>query len=399
MRPVQLWLPTLTDNLATAESQRDAQRAMKAWKGEHRVWLLPDVKEEIHWYEPTEDGKNHLSVLAIPAEHLDCLDVFHIGDDGQVWGLASASRFPASRIDSLLTAWLNLFSLEGNVTLACAPESIPLKIPKIQGKEIMYEDSRVQLLPGPTFPITEVDESSRSVRLRWPPAAGMPEPISPDAESAEYYGPMQRVDDKGLPIAMSRRKPHIRSLHTICRLPRPFEELVPCGVGMDTLYGSLQMTDIAQQGARDPEGALQKAKNAAALYLSEGQTTQELAWSLPALAQEGKEVAFKHAWFRLNLPDARTPEKAMQSSAWQQEMRKLVPVRRAWGLLGLLWVLLLDQLEDGRTFQACERCRRIFGGKRGKRFCGPGDNRTCFQQRRAADRRRERAMHSRAGQD
>ena len=83
MRPIQLWLPTLDDNLSLSDAQRDAQRAMKAWKGESRVWLLPELKNQIRWYEPIGDGKTHLSVLAIPAETLDCVDVFHIGENGQ----------------------------------------------------------------------------------------------------------------------------------------------------------------------------------------------------------------------------------------------------------------------------------------------------------------------------
>jgi hypothetical protein len=223
----------------------------------------------------------------------------------------------------------------------------------------------------------------------------MPVPISPDVESAEYYGPMQRGDDEGLPIAISQRDPKIRSLHVICGLPKPFDELVPYGAGMDTLYGCAQMRQIAQQSAHDSEGALQKAKDAAAQYVTEGQTTQELAWFLPTLAKEGRKVALDHAWLRLNLPEYRTPHEAMQSSEWKKEMEKLVPIRRAWGVLGLLWVMLLDRLEDGRIFQACERCNRIIGGRRGKRFCGSEDNRACFQQRRAADRQRERARHSR----
>lgn len=118
MRPIQLWLPTLTDSLSRAPSQRDAQRAIQAWKGECRVWLLPDLRKEVRWDEPIGDAKRRLPVLAIPAETLDCVDVFHIGEDARVWGLGSDPQFPAGGIDSLLRTWLNLFSAEGDVTFS-----------------------------------------------------------------------------------------------------------------------------------------------------------------------------------------------------------------------------------------------------------------------------------------
>ena len=394
MRPIQLWLPTLTDSLSRAPSQRDAQRAMQAWKGECRVWLLPDLKKEVRSEEPIGDGNGSFRVLAIPAETLDCVDVFHIGENGQVWGQGSAIRFPAGSTDSLLKAWLNLFSLEDNVSLSCAPDSIILKMPHFRGKKIKYKKARVRLMPGPTLPVAKVNKRSLTLRMKWPPEGGMPASISPEAESVEHYGPMQRADRDGLSIAISRRDPKIRSLHAICRLPRPFEKLLPCGAGIETLNGYAEMREIIRQSARDPEGALQKAKNAAGGYLSEGQTTQQMAWFLPTFSKEGVKMALHHALFRWNLPECETAEEAMRSSAWQREMGKLVPVRRAWGLLGLLWALLIDQLEIGKKFQACERCDRLFIGKRGKRFCGPEDSKVCFRKRRAADKRTERMRHS-----
>src|ERR1043165_8568767 len=105
MRPIQLWLPRLADSLSRPQYQRDARRAMEAWKGDYTVWLLPDLKEEVRWDEPIGDGKTRVPVVAIPAEHLDRLDVYHIGETGQVWGL-KGWRFPGSCVNGLLDAWL-----------------------------------------------------------------------------------------------------------------------------------------------------------------------------------------------------------------------------------------------------------------------------------------------------
>lgn len=387
--PIQLWLPTFTANLSESRYQRDARRAMGSWTGESRVWLLPGLKKEARWFEPIGDGEFCVPVLAIPSEHLNRLDVYHIGETGAVWGI-EPSRFPDSHVDGLLDAWLNLFGLDEKVTYDYAPEAITLRVPRIQGLDVTYEDRELHRVPGPTFPITEFEKESRHWRFRWPPDSGHPAPISPDAESSQYYGPMKPDREGQVPIAISERDPKIRSLQVIFRLPKPFERLISYGVGMDMLYGHVQMRELAQQSARSAQGVSRKAKDAAAPYLTEGQTSRALAWLFPTLVELGVESALRHVWLRLNLPECREPKELLRPPVWQEAMVKLVPIRRAWGLLGLCWALLLDELEDGRKFGACERCGQVFRGKHGKQFCGPEDDKSCYRDRRASDRRRER---------
>jgi hypothetical protein len=113
-QPTQLWLPWLADNLSSPEVQRDARRAMEGWHGELEVWLLPELKKPVHWYEG--NGKIRFLVLAVPAEHTDRLSIYHIGANGQVWGPASRSLFPMG-LDELLDAWLNLNDPEGGINV------------------------------------------------------------------------------------------------------------------------------------------------------------------------------------------------------------------------------------------------------------------------------------------
>jgi hypothetical protein len=181
-------------------------------------------------------------------------------------------------------------------------------------------------------------------------------------------------------------------------LPKPFIDLVPYGAGIDTLYGNAQMTKFAQLSLKDPEGAVQKAKDAAALYLSEGQTRQDLAWYFPVLAREGPDTALKNVWLQLNLVKYGTPEELSGSPVWGQTMEKLVPIRRAWGVLGLFWTLLLDELEGGRRYGVCNTCGRVFTGKRDKQFCGRKDDISCYRERRASDRRNERENVTKAAE-
>jgi hypothetical protein len=227
--------------------------------------------------------------------------------------------------------------------------------------------------------------------MKWPPDGRRVGPVSPEAESSEYYGPLRRADQEGVPTAISYKNPTFRSLHTIWMLPKPLEQLAPFGVGMDTLFAQAQMARFAQLSATDPTEALKKAREASRIYLDGGQTTQELAWVFPTIQEKGVNGGLQAAWFRFNLKDQRTLEGAMSSPAWRAEAMKLVPIRRAWGVLGLFWSLLLDRLGGGETFNVCKQCGRIISARKGKRFCGTKDNLVCYRTRRTADRRRERS--------
>jgi hypothetical protein len=202
MRPIQRWLPMLADTLSDPRYQRDARRAMESWKGEYRVWLLPDIKKEARWQEPLGDGKIRVPVVAVPSEHLDRLDVYHIGATGEVWGI-ERGRFPDGRVDGLLQAWLNLFALNDKVTYYCAPETITLRVPRIRRRGVEYINLTLCLIPGPTIRFSRFNAGSRTVWGKWPPKRGWPAPVSPDAESSQYYGAFRRDDVGQLSIATS----------------------------------------------------------------------------------------------------------------------------------------------------------------------------------------------------
>jgi hypothetical protein len=76
---------------------------------------------------------------------------------------------------------------------------------------------------------------------------------------------------------------------------------------------------------------------------------------------------------------------------WSEKMREPIPVRRAWGLIGLFWFLLIETLEDHLRFGSCRRCGRFLKQTtKRKVFCGPGENVGCYRDRRAATRRKSR---------
>ena len=118
------------------------------------------------------------------------------------------------------------------------------------------------------------------------------------------------------------------------------------------------------------------------------------AWFGPILAAEGEEGALSALEVRYGL-DAGSIDEASETDAWREIVMRPFPIRRAWGATGLLYGLMLDRLEQGRGFNACERCGRVLQGKRGKRFCARADDIECFKARRAADRRKERYRQAR----
>jgi hypothetical protein len=131
----------------------------------------------------------------------------------------------------------------------------------------------------------------------------------------------------------------------------------------------------------------------------------EHGWFRPTLKRKGvKHVLLKAEGRQLyvpsrerRMPDEKALKEALKRKDWQDWLSERVPIRRAWGAVGLFWTLLLDHLEAQRSFAVCQRCERILIDKAGKRFCGPHDDGQCFNARRAADQRRSR--RARRGQN
>jgi hypothetical protein len=105
--------------------------------------------------------------LAILAEHLDRVDVYHIGQNGRVFGSITRGAFPDRRVDGLLDAWLNALKNRA-VAFALPPDSVSLRIPRLGDGEGSYEITNVRIDP-PAFPVEILDGGSREFAIRWPP--------------------------------------------------------------------------------------------------------------------------------------------------------------------------------------------------------------------------------------
>jgi hypothetical protein len=385
MKPLQVFLPFLGGGLGTPEAARDMARAVRAWDGEHRIWLLPGLERPVLWYE-TWHG-NQAFLRAIPAEELNSVDVYHVGENGYAYGPPELDRFPEWCVDGLLEAWLSW--VHGPTIRWQAPPKISLQVPVFLGDRVDYQP--VDLGSHAGFPVPIVREGK--VILQRPDRST--EPVSPEAELAEYcreiLGELRRTEIDGVEVWLSDRDSNFSSYRAALRADAPLTGFFPTGVYLDALHHWVRMSSVVKQSATDVIAALRRATELSSQYVTDGFSTRAHTWFMPTLAEvrDIRTVIGRAATLGLN--DARTGNQIRKSQRWRRLMTEPIPVRRAWGPIGLFWSLVLERMESLRL-QVCERCGRPLAGTHRKRFCGQRDNPECFLARRAGDRRRERVV-------
>jgi len=324
-----------------------AVRALLSWWEHDHVWWLPTLRAERSWH----DGMGHH--LALPADAFEHACVIHIGTNGCTYGHGAQSVFPDRRLGAILDDWLKAESrrLFHEVT---APESIAGTIPQFaEDGTVSYAELTLQV---------EIDTAPGVV----------PKCLSWEGQLGTLFPPFT----DHLPLR------HLASMLT-----------------------------IGKEVSVDADAALRRATVLANPYVQEGHSTRRLAWFCPLVLERGErdglrwimdeatrrhlgvDEAFSRDFTQYGLRDMAAIDEVLASSAWQQFLRQQIPVRRAWGPIGLFWALLLDDLESQRIGTAvCARCGRMLTGKRGKQFCGPDDDPNCYRERRAEDQRRSRTQ-------
>jgi hypothetical protein len=380
LQPLQIWLPKLGPSIKKSEISRDATRAFENFRGDERVvWMIPEITRPARW---KSDDVVH---LAVPSEEFDRIDIVHISEEGRLYA-APTVGVPAT-VDGLLDAWLNV----GGPSFV--PPSPPISIKRPHPNEdgtISWMKRTVSFDPANYLPISAVDSEGREATMIWP-LSGSPSPVSPEAESARQYSSEKFDSDSSIAVTEQGDM----AAHVFLRWPGVLEHLMPLLSGPDDMFALAQMMSFARQSATDLPGALKAASIAAQPYLFNGNSTVEHMWFRPLLQQKGRDALFLRAEGRgLLVPpklNGISNEDAIKElpkiGAWQKELAKPIPVRRAWGAVGLFWTLFLDRLEVRRSFNSCELCGRIIQGTDAKRFCSQTDNNQCFSKRRAQDKR------------
>jgi len=270
---------------------------------------------------------------------------------------------------------------------------LEVTIPDHRNGEMTRRTVTLELAAASFFPISGADEASRTTAVQWPPEPTAVQPVSPEAESGERY---RFVGNENTVTVSDNPRPgqQVRqTLSGLLRWPEPLTDLFPAISGPDDLFARDQMVAVAERSRRDPEGALHEARIAADRWLSEGHTTVRRGWLEPILAAEGEWEALLAADTSYGL-SAGSLEEGLASPAWRDVLERTMHVGRVWGVPGLCWALLIDQLERGRPFRNCERCGRLIQGRSNKRFCAQEDDDACFRRRRAESKRNERRRRS-----
>jgi hypothetical protein len=391
MQPIQLWLPLITPSLSTPEAQRDMQRAFTQWSGESVVWLLPDIEEPCYWFDKKLPWPWNRTV-AVPAEHLECVCVLHIGEGGGVFG-AGAAVFPEENIAGLLNAWLNVREIEfvpfGSGTL---------QVPQITGDRVTYEEQEVMRKDRDLLVAFSQDKEMLPPFVEF--LLQRRNPVSLEAEILPPPTPLKRYDLERYPFFgiddtvqefVTVRQPDAdgtnpRILGKIPKgfgpplqpiWPEPLCRLFPCGGSLDACLHHSRMSAAAQESANDLDRALHEAREWEIPYVTKGKTSPVFIEAADRLLHD---PSWKSATIRVHIT---------AGLGWIENSTEIT---RVWGPIGLFWALLLEQLEARRPYRTCKRpgCGRLIQGKQGKLFCNQWDNRACFVEHRRLDKEKER---------
>ncbi len=364
MTPIQLWLPTIFGGIAQPELRRDMQRMFRARTTEHVMWSFPVWTGPSHWTQ----GQTRVSCLN--GESWECAQILHIGENGAVVGPAAAS-FPDQSVAGMLEHWLNgdfVRAHPGN-----SDEWLRVSIPHPVNGGVALVEAEVTLADASYFPFAHIGEEE--VAAQWPPRPDMPSAVSPEMESAR-------------PLSDPRK-----SLRLRLEWLAPFDGLQPLVISPDDMLACAKMRQIAEASRDDCAKAHAQAKTEAREWTSEGQASVNEAWLHPLIAAEeelGVLIAIA-ARYGIEVPSL---EHAYKNEELRQRLNTPMPVTRVWGVPGLMWALLLDQLSMAQPFRMCERCGKLISGRGHKRFCSAEDDPDCYHARKTGDKRRSRARGS-----
>lgn len=290
--------------------------------------------------------------------------------------------------------------------------------------------ARVEFSRGHLIPVK--DFAKEASALMWPPGGHLfPNSVSMEAESFQYfehlygrlpnYGPIHwgtatfldffhaivllapdiHFSSPGPPLRIPQHLRYDREGYIILGVIKAapcwgetFAPLFPTGGGLDDLIGRRKIVEVARLSATDLNGALEEARTQARPYISDAWIPRALSWLGPTAVGgrdrgNAEEAVLTEAESRFGI-SFESLEDARKSPQWRDVLETREKVSRVWGMTGLFWALLIEQLETGRRFNECYDCGRIIHGRKGKRYCGRVDDPACYRRRRAADKRRSR---------
>jgi len=388
--PLQLWLPLLSFDFLGGPSFRDLQRAQEEWKGEHRIWLLPEAPAVIRW--ACQIGPYSFHEMAVQSETFNVLSVIHVDDEGNCFPSAGdllleswEGRLPAD----LLMQWLNqkFFITPGK-------KKIKINVPDISGRKVKYKQRTIKLSPGPSLRISQLTDDGK-FKMAWPDGKSeLARSVNPEEEIRDYRGlPEWEATSEGdFPLAIDAEG--MRSLSVWLIGSSPFDKMFPSGLSLNDVHQQSAMKSVAMRND------VTNAKRWLQQMTTVASTTLEASYLAPVVEARGSEAALCIASNKLitSYGSIRSLQDLAKHEDYPKVFLSPVKIRRCFGWLGYFW-WELNQLLEKREMVTCELCGNLIFGKIGKRFCGKAENPNCYHSRRAADvsRNRRRAIDRRDG--
>lgn len=389
--PIQVWMPFLWVSPLNDIFSRDWLRAQREWHGEEHVWLDPDAQDVKRWMHQEEDGFPEHACL-IPSEAINGFSILHIDEGRRVHPLFPfPDEWQNVLPEGLYRQWLSTLPdiVEGRASLS-------LVWPIVTEKAISYGEREIQLAPGPILPITWSGENDGTFTAAWPPPNTMkPRSISPEMESKQLYGPLNRatvnIDGKAIDIVVSERNSGVRAFNIWHQWRKPFDVFFPIGGGgSDLLLHHAMMKKCIKRVA---EGQRDEAIRISETWVNSltGEAEAELyrAWFMPK-AWTDTDMAFIDTCerFGLDFPDLDT---LVCSKRFQEIMSSKIMVRRVQGWLGYFWWELYQDIITEVTLRFCRQCGNILrGGHADRMYCLKEENPDCYRKRNAQQQRKKR---------
>jgi hypothetical protein len=274
-------------------------------------------------------------------------------------------------VSGLLDAWLTFDGLRLEEVDSAQPFIVEAPL-TVEGG-VAYGPVTLRPSASSVFPITKLRTEDQKAFAQWPADQGAPETVSPETESTSRAAPSSMDGCLSVRFAW----------------PSPFDQLMPMISTPDDAHARALMCSIWERTQNDRDAARDEAVVAAGEWLSEWRTTVSRAWLQPIIATENEVGVITAIQSRFNV-DFESLDEVYRDPRLRKQLLKPMKVRRAWGLPGLMWALLLDRLEAGQGQRACKRCGRLVQGRSHKRFCSKIDNKECYLARTRENRRRSR---------
>jgi len=381
MEAIQLWLPTFAENNEACEELWMWDDYLFQGLRFSTIWILPPEFLKVEGYA-WWDGIGGRSVV-LQGEHLELIDVIHIGSNGYAYGISDRIT-TESRLDSnILHHWLET-------------DLRKLEIDKNPTFEFVFP----VLQEGVEGEIDPPEFSKETLEIRTSESYEPPFLSAITSNKINLTtGSIQRFEiisdgenfGKKLPVKIG----------PVMKPPKSLTKLFPYGIDINIYSLKGDMMNVSLKSGVDSFLSYRLTE----WYLNKYSLLGKVLWGDAILYPLMIEFARQK---RLDDKNIESILKEAGKSA-DPNLRKLIrrfdenseeaihsetEIRRVWGVSGLLWFLLRDEISIGARYKTCRRtgCSNVVVGTKAKLFC---DDPTCFQIRDTMAHRKSRDKHRR----